>query len=103
MAYCRYLHSRRWQELRAEALVRDGCRCRSCNSAQDLEVHHRRYPAVFGTETVDDLTTLCRSCHEAISAHLDRRRFREREPLLIDAQRLVPPRGEQRSLWLTAS
>lgn len=61
-----------WKELRRKAKERDGSRCRICNHAepQDLQVHHRHYPEIYGTETVDDLTTLCRWCHDAIHHHL---------------------------------
>lgn len=61
--YADYLRSARWAELRAEALERDGYRCRYCNSPDRIGVHHRRYPEVLGTETVDDLTTTCSGCH----------------------------------------
>jgi hypothetical protein len=62
--YDDYLRSPVWQAKRREALQRDGYRCRVCDSAEQLQVHHRRYPAVLGTETMDDLTTLCDACHQ---------------------------------------
>lgn len=65
--YADYLRSPRWLALRAEALERDGHRCRYCNSPDRIGVHHRRYPAVLGTETVDDLTTTCSGCHLVLS------------------------------------
>lgn len=77
MTYEEYIRSPLWRTLpaRIEAMQRDGMRCRGCNTAEDLEVHHRRYPAVLGTENVDDLTTLCRQCHEAITTVIRQRRF----------------------------
>ena len=63
--YAEYLKSDRWRALREAARQRDGNACRLCDSADELEVHHRRYPEVFGTESVDDLTTLCAECHGA--------------------------------------
>lgn len=62
-----YLRSSRWKSLRNEALDRDGRRCRLCNRAGRLQVHHRTYPAVWGRETVEDLTTLCDDCHALVS------------------------------------
>lgn len=62
--YRAYLRSPEWQELRKQTLDRDNHRCRTCNSGSNLEVHHRYYPDQLGTETVDALTTLCRSCHK---------------------------------------
>jgi hypothetical protein len=65
-SYADYLKSARWAELVAERLALDHYRCRACDRDKDLQVHHRRYPAVLGTETVDDLTTFCRGCHVVI-------------------------------------
>lgn len=73
-AYDEYMDSPEWQALRQEALERDGRRCRLCNARRGLEVHHRYYPAVMGTETVDALTTLCHPCHEGITEMLRARR-----------------------------
>lgn len=67
-----YLRTETWKRLRAEALSRDGRRCRGCNGRSRLDVHHRYYPAVLGTESVDALTTLCRACHDAIEAVIRR-------------------------------
>lgn len=65
--YGQYLRSPAWKRKRKAALKRDGYRCRVCNRGQYLEVHHRRYPAVLGTESVNDLTTLCNSCHNYLT------------------------------------
>ena len=65
--YDDYLHSGVWKKLSSKARARDGYRCRTCNRSGDLEVHHRRYPKYLGTESVNDLTTLCRDCHRKIS------------------------------------
>ncbi len=70
-AYREYMLSDTWKRLRREALERDGRRCRLCNSSATLQVHHRYYPEILGSETTDALTTLCGSCHEAV-AHRDR-------------------------------
>src|SRR5689334_9759966 len=71
-AYQEYLASERWRQLRREALQRDGWACRVCADTSKLNVHHRRNPRHWGTETIDDLTTLCRVCHERY--HTDQRR-----------------------------
>jgi len=65
--YKEFLKSEKWLALREEALNRDGRRCRCCNSVDRLEVHHRYYPKVRGTETVDALTTICHRCHSILS------------------------------------
>jgi hypothetical protein len=70
-AYQDYLASDCWRRLRREALQRDGWACRVCAHTTKLDVHHRRYPQQWGAETVEDLTTLCRSCHDRY--HTDQR------------------------------
>lgn len=73
--YAEYLKSKRWEELRHQAMGRDGKRCRICNRSYRLQVHHRAYPAVWGRETVDDLTTLCNECHALVSKSEAQRRI----------------------------
>ena len=63
MDYNSYIRSDLWRERRKEALNRDGLRCRICNSAKDLEVHHRRYPKDLLDDNLGNLTTLCHPCH----------------------------------------
>jgi len=60
--YDKYLKSKAWQKLKQQAIDRDKC-CRLCSSTKYLHVHHRKYSR-FGSESVDDLTTLCRKCHD---------------------------------------
>lgn len=61
--YAEYLESTVWQGKRVGALERAGDRCQVCNSDKQLNVHHRTYERV-GDEAPEDLTVLCRSCHE---------------------------------------
>lgn len=63
--YDEHLKSDYWRTASMEAKKRDGFRCRLCNSQHDLCVHHRTYEH-RGNELqhLDDLTTLCRRCHE---------------------------------------
>jgi hypothetical protein len=62
--YDSYLRSPEWRRLRRACFVRDGFACRLCNNARGLEAHHRLYPpGGWGTESIDDLTTLCARCH----------------------------------------
>lgn len=55
-----YYRTRRWQELREEALRRDPSCC-VCGKPPEI-VHHRKWPGVLGEEPVTDLTPLCREC-----------------------------------------
>ena len=69
-----------WRQIRSAALARDQG-CRLCGASGDLEVHHRSY-ARWGHEGLEDLTTLCRGCHELVTGAQMRRR---------DARRVPPP------------
>lgn len=60
--YRHYLSSSDWSNLRKAVIARDKS-CRLCASAKSLNVHHRTYARV-GDEDLDDLTLLCRRCHE---------------------------------------
>lgn len=60
-----------WENLKAYAKWRDGYKCRVCgkSSKKDtsvrLEVHHVRRRADGGSDTPDNVVTLCHECHEA--------------------------------------
>ena len=45
--------------------ARDGFRCRSCGSRDHLEVHHIRQRKDGGSNSPDNLVTLCYKCHRA--------------------------------------
>tara|TARA_Y100000034_G_scaffold117749_1_gene157596 strand:+ start:38189 stop:38956 length:768 start_codon:yes stop_codon:yes gene_type:complete len=61
--YRLYLETDVWKSLSQERLKVDDYRCRMCN--RDAEcVHHRVYPKVLGEETINDLTSLCNTCHK---------------------------------------
>lgn len=56
-------HSPEWRRLRVKVLERDGHRCSRCPATMTLHVHHLTYVR-FGGESLNDLVTLCESCHE---------------------------------------
>ena len=91
-SYDIYLASAAWHVLRERALARDDHRCRACDSADDLEVHHRRYPP-FGRWDLDGLaalTTLCGRCHDCLTSDLRARRYAaQARPVLRDVVRLT--------------
>lgn len=64
ISYQEYLHTPRWQALRAAAIERFHRRCALCNSDKNLQVHHREYPEVLGQEEQEYLTVLCCHCHD---------------------------------------
>jgi len=63
--YNRYLASAEWQTIRSAALARDGHVCRVCFVSAAAQVHHLTYQRV-GYEHLDDLLSVCVSCHEQI-------------------------------------
>src|ERR1700730_7372292 len=77
MSYERHIASSLWRQLRAEALKRDGYRCRLCDSSEDLEVHHRRYPQLgqWNLARVENLTTPCAECHEVVTCRQREKRY----------------------------
>lgn len=90
MPYEEYLKTPEWAKKREQALERDGYRCRNCNSSEHLHVHHRTY-ARRGHEDLNDLTTLCRECHEHFH---NRMRFTD---FMDEGKRTSNPPREPRS------
>jgi hypothetical protein len=51
------------QQLREQVYARDRYRCRLCGSAENLSLDHFRPWLLRGTETLDNLQTLCTPCN----------------------------------------
>lgn len=90
MDYQTYINSSEWASLRAVRLDFDAHKCRTCGESENLEVHHVYrgppdflYPAKLGEETLADIITLCKFCHEAITDSVRRRRSKTHPPLAI--------------------
>ena len=100
-SYAEYLASPEWQKLRKAVLLRDGFKCQKCGSAKNVVVHHIHYPEVLGTESQDDLITLCDKCHEEVhdkdiaikkqweKQAEERRKAQEEKSRLIDTHRAL--------------
>lgn len=54
-----------WNQKRKERLKIDRYTCYDCGAATNLEVHHITYKRLY-KEEMEDLVSLCRSCHDAI-------------------------------------
>lgn len=52
-----------WAEVRLAVLTRDGYRCTQCGSQDNLHVHHTQPRRKGGENQMDNLQTLCESCH----------------------------------------
>lgn len=64
-----YLQSTEWRTLRNQVFTRDNHTCQSCGSQSSLACHHIMYDRL-GAENLEDLTTLCTTCHTALHKRL---------------------------------
>jgi 5-methylcytosine-specific restriction endonuclease McrA len=55
-----------WKQQRAAAIDRDGCRCQICRTSEGLTVHHKVPWYISRDDGLDNLITLCRTCHDGI-------------------------------------
>jgi hypothetical protein len=62
------LNKSRWQTIRKQVRMRDGNRCRNCGATARLSVHHIVKARNGGRDTLDNLVTLCASCHRRADA-----------------------------------
>lgn len=61
--YYEYIKSAEWKSKADAAKERAGGKCQICNKAGNLNAHHRTYERL-GKELPEDITVLCRDCHE---------------------------------------
>ena len=61
-----YQKSNRLDEnIRKAVILRDGCKCMECGKSKcSLEVHHIKPRRLNGSNTLDNLITLCEKCHQ---------------------------------------
>jgi 5-methylcytosine-specific restriction endonuclease McrA len=55
-----------YEKLRQEVLRRDSWRCQSCGAMSSLEIHHRKFRNQSGSDSEENLITLCAACHPAV-------------------------------------
>jgi 5-methylcytosine-specific restriction endonuclease McrA len=60
------LDSLSYESLRQQILRRDGWRCQLCGTMSNLEVHHREFRSHSGTDSEENLITLCTACHARV-------------------------------------
>jgi len=49
--------------LRTRVLERDGWRCQMCGSSTNLQVHHLKSRSKLGDDALQNLISLCVTCH----------------------------------------
>lgn len=86
--YNTYINSVEWKELCRRILARDKYLCRGCGETKSLEVHHITYDRLFH-ELEEDLTTLCRSCHEVITQSIKARKDFNKPNFIEDSKKKV--------------
>ena len=66
-----------YRRLHESVLERDGWRCQTCGSLNNLQVHHLRSRSKLGDDAEQNLITLCVDCHARQHKQLkaDRMRF----------------------------
>ena len=52
--------------LAIKVFVRDNWKCRHCNFRNGIDPHHIIFKSHGGEDTLENLITLCRSCHTGI-------------------------------------
>jgi 5-methylcytosine-specific restriction protein A len=57
------LKAQEYDELKKRVLERDGWKCQCCGSPKDLQVHHLVRRSKQGSDELNNLMTLCASCH----------------------------------------
>jgi len=64
--YAVFLNSKYWNTVRNMVLKRDKFKCVICSETKLLQVHHNSYKNHFNEHKhLEDLMTLCKSCHQA--------------------------------------
>lgn len=67
MNYDDYLHTDVWEDIQGMRFAIDGYKCQKCGSAINIQIHHKTYPDVWGTEDIRlDIITVCEECHKKI-------------------------------------
>lgn len=61
-----FYYTDEWKQISKSIKERDGFTCQVCGNDDWLEVHHIIPRIMGGTDTDDNLITLCKKCHELI-------------------------------------
>jgi 5-methylcytosine-specific restriction endonuclease McrA len=65
------LRKQAYRRLMKRVLERDGWRCRKCGSLENLQVHHKIKRSQQGSDSLENLVTLCVYCHMAEHGQLN--------------------------------
>lgn len=59
-----------YKALCRQVLIRDSWRCQNCGTSENLQVHHVQWRSRLGNDSLENLITLCASCHETLHRNL---------------------------------
>ena len=59
-----------YNELHRQILERDGWRCQVCGCMRNLQVHHIEFRSHSGSDSEENLITLCAQCHTELHTAL---------------------------------
>jgi len=57
------LDAKEYRTLCNRVLERDHWRCQNCGSMRRLQIHHREFRSHRGSDSEENLITLCDACH----------------------------------------
>lgn len=76
--YRNYMKSDAWEQKKQERMRIDEYKCvmcgRSIDQCKSLQVHHVTYKRLGDENVLDDLCTVCGSCHQKIHNYYNRKR-----------------------------
>jgi 5-methylcytosine-specific restriction endonuclease McrA len=59
----------KWTIMKEQCHERDGWSCTDCGATEELEAHHIESVRDGGTPELDNLLTLCKTCHRGSTYH----------------------------------
>ena len=105
MNYKSYLHTKHWREIRKKKLLKTPI-CQVCNNQTGLHVHHKKYKykgkSILFKERVEDLITLCNSCHRLIHIYFGTS-MKKINKKILRVRRLMELKAIKKMAFLCAS
>jgi 5-methylcytosine-specific restriction endonuclease McrA len=100
MTYKELLQTKEWQNKRKLILKRDNYQCTTCNSKDNLHVHHKYYlEGKMPWEVPDDcLVTLCKICHKKEHKGKNIKSFIKKHPPKNNIKKLNKKRREYNNM-----
>ena len=62
--YKKYIQTEEWRQKARQCYRNDNFHCQKCGTGINLEAHHLNYKHLGEAEEINDLITLCKTCHK---------------------------------------